>query len=68
MPSDTLLYTKTKKLRLFSMAMYLSTQLRCRHKNKTNFFPNARHTKSGNPLNLSSIPKELSTLMLKQHF
>ena len=35
---------------------------------KPNFFLNARHTKTGNHLDLSSIPKELSNLMLLQLF
>ena len=55
------MYTRTKTLPALSKALYLSTQLRCRHKNKANiFFPNVRHTKTGNHLTLSSIPKELS--------
>ena len=37
-------------------------------KYKPNFFPNARHTKTGNQLNLSSIPKELSNQMLNNFF
>ena len=35
---------------------------------KPTFFPNVRNMKTGNHLSLSSIPKELSIIMLKQHF
>ena len=31
-------YTQTKKLRPIFMVLYLSIQLRCRNKNKTNMF------------------------------
>ena len=57
-------YSNKKRYDRHSMALYLSTQLCCGQKNKIKIF----HTKTGNHLNLISIPKESSNLMPKQFF
>ena len=49
------------------MALYPSTQLCCRLENKI-FFPERQTHENWKSFELSSIPKELSNIMLKQLF